>query len=66
MTRDEAYERIDEFGISIIQEIYDEFENRKCRTCKWWQDEICVNGDSPLCSEFIVDNFCCNLWEEIV
>ena len=64
MTRDEAYERIDEFGISIIQEIYDEFEARTCSTCKWWQDEVCVNGDSPLCSDFTVGKFGCVLWEK--
>ena len=44
--------------------IYDEFEARTCSTCKWWQDEVCVNGDSPLCSDFTVGKYGCNLWGE--
>lgn len=38
---------------------------KTCETCKWWHDEVCVNGDSPCCCDFKVKNDSCEEYEEI-
>ena len=48
----------------LLDKIYADIEEQTCSTCKWWQDEVCVNGDSPLCSDFTVGKYGCNLWGE--
>jgi len=37
-------------------------EKSICKNCKWYQDEVCVNGDSPLCAEFVSEDFGCVLF----
>ena len=48
----------------LLDKVYTDIEEQTCSTCKWWQDEVCVNGDSPLCSDFTVGEFGCVLWEK--
>lgn len=60
MTRKDAIKKIDEnrggdfwtksqvladFAIDIIDEIYDNFESRMCKTCKYYAEEesVCTN-----------------------
>ena len=40
--------------------IFDEFENRTCDNCKWLKSEVCCNDESPLCADFVSDDFGCN------
>ena len=46
----------------IINSIFDDFESRLCKNCKWHQEDICVNGDSPLCAEFVDETYGCVLF----
>ena len=48
----------------LLDKIYADMAAQTCSECKWWQDEVCVNGDSPLCSDFTVGKYGCNLWGE--
>jgi len=56
-------EKYKHYSTSYAVTYRDKSESRTCSTCKWWQDEVCVNGDSPLCSDFTVAKFGCVLWE---
>ena len=49
---------------TIVDKIFADFESRLCKNCKWYQDEVCVNGDSPLCAEFVSEDFGCVLFDE--
>jgi len=48
----------------LLDKIYDDFEKRTCKTCAYYQDEVCVNSDSPLCTEFVSADYGCILWSE--
>ena len=63
-------ELLDTVGVDLMADIarildahWKYVESKTCSNCKWWKDEVCVNGDSPLCSDFIVGKFGCVLWE---
>jgi len=49
---------------SLLDKIYADMAAQTCSGCKWWQDEICANSDSPSCSDFTVGEFVCSWWEE--
>ena len=34
-----------------------------CGNCKWWQDEVCVNGDSEHRADFRLSEETCEKWE---
>ena len=36
---------------------------RTCINCKWNRDGVCVNDKSPLCADFVSDDYGCVLWE---
>ena len=73
MTREEAKEIFrndkDSYGkpkavMTKINKIYDDFENRTCATCGWYMNEVCCDGDCPLCAEFVSKDFGCNKFKE--
>lgn len=37
--------------------------NRTCGNCKWCKDKVCCNDESPLCADFVSEDFGCNRWE---
>ena len=39
-----------------------EMRERRCKTCAYWRDEVCVN-DGPLCAEFTPNGFGCIGWK---
>jgi len=39
------------------------YEERNCTNCKWYLDDVCVNGDARLCADFVNDSDICKLWE---
>ena len=49
---------------SFIQEIYEDFDSRICKNCKWYQNEVCVNDESLLCCEFTDEFFGCKLFKD--
>lgn len=34
-----------------------------CRTCKWYEDEVCCNGDSRFRADFRSEYQVCEKWE---
>lgn len=34
-----------------------------CTICKWQQNDVCCNGGSPLCADFVGKEKCCNEFE---
>ena len=65
MTRESTKEMYSGMPIAfqIIDKIYDNFESRTCINCKWNRDGVCVNDESPLCADFVSDDYGCVLWE---
>jgi len=47
-----------------IDRIYDELEKANCKTCKWLNDEVCTNGDSPMCADYPNINMMCGYYEK--
>ena len=41
--------------------------NRCCESCWWYEDYegVCVNGDSPMCTDFVDAETVCGAWEEV-
>ena len=39
-------------------------EDRTCSTCNWYHKEVCCEDSSPLCADFVSEDFGCKLWEE--
>lgn len=37
---------------------------KTCKTCNWWEpfNEVCCNGESVYCADFVDDG--CKDWEE--
>lgn len=76
MTREEAKKELNEYGYTIseqnkiIDDIYDYFENRTCKNCKFgmeyhFDDEIeCVKIEAETQGTYFSKDFCCNKWEE--
>ena len=68
MTREEMLVCYEMNSKKVLAEIlYDtitKYENKKCKTCAYYQDEVCVNSDSPLCTEFVSADYGCILWSE--
>lgn len=48
-----------------IESIRDDFQNQTCTSCHYYQDEVCVNDESPLCADFPPKDFGCNKWETL-
>ena len=55
---------------NLIDNIYDDFENRNCESCRWFDDhcEVCyepiqnrINSSSFICIDS--KDFCCNKWK---
>lgn len=40
-----------------------EKESKCCRTCKWYSDEVCCNGDSRFRADFRSEYQVCEKWE---
>lgn len=76
MTREEAKKELNEYGYTIseqnkiIDDIYDYFENRTCKNCKFgmkyhFDDEIeCVKIEADTQGMYFSNDFCCNKWEK--
>ena len=47
-----------------IDKIYDHFESGSCSSCKWEEGEVCANGKSPLCADFINTDMMCGFYEK--
>lgn len=41
----------------------EEKENKRCRSCKWYSDGVCCNGDSAFRAEFRWEYQICDEWE---
>ena len=72
LTREEAKELFSKCKSDfIIDKIYDSFENRSCKNCKYSkeQDDLIVYCDKNLCIDgskmkwHSFKDFCCNYWE---
>ena len=75
MTREEAKKELNEYGYTIseqnkiIDDIYDDFENRSCKNCKFgmtypYDDDIeCVKIEADTQGMYFTSDFCCNKWE---
>ena len=70
MTREQALyddnwcEKISKNLVNIhINQIYDDFENRICKNCLFYKDNICCNGDSYLRAEPVDEDFGCVLFK---
>ena len=56
---------------SVIDVIYDDFENRSCESCKFgmtyhFDDEIeCFKIEADTQGIYFSKDFCCNKWESI-
>jgi len=35
---------------------------KTCKDCRWWQDEVCCNADSPHCTDFRLKDDGCDEW----
>ena len=44
----------------LVDKIYDDFAAQQCLHCNYFQEDICCNSDSPLCCEFVSEDFGCN------
>lgn len=76
MTREEAKKELNEYGYTIseqnkiIDDIYDYFENRSCKDCKFgitylFDDEIeCFKIEADTQGIYFASDFCCNKWEK--
>ena len=76
MTREEAKKELNEYGYTIseqnkiIDDIYDDFENRSCKNCKFgmtypYDDDIeCVKIEADTQGMYFTGDFCCNKWEK--
>ena len=76
MTREEAKKELNEYGYTIseqnkiIDDIYDDFENRSCKNCKFgmiypFDDDIeCVKIEAETQGIYFTSDFCCNKWEK--
>lgn len=76
MTREEAKKELNEYGYTIseqnkiIDDIYDDFENRSCKNCKFgmidmFDDDIeCVKIEAETQGTYFSKDFSCNKWEE--
>jgi len=42
-----------------------EKESKCCRTCKWYSDEVCCNGDSRFRADFRSEYQICEKWDGI-
>lgn len=51
-----------EIVTKFVEEIYDA-ESGTCENCKHYQCEVCVNDESPLCADFVSNDFGCNKFE---
>jgi len=49
----------------LVKEIYDDFESRICKNCKYYEEypSVCCNADSPLCAGVTKEDFGCNEFE---
>ena len=47
----------------FIDKIYDDFESRTCENCYWYSSEVCTNDESPLCADFVSEDYGCILFE---
>ena len=71
MTREEAKELFSKCNSDfIIDKIYDSFENRSCKNCKFGMtypfddDDIeCVKIEAETQGIYFTSDFCCNKWE---
>lgn len=75
MTREEAKKELNEYGYTIseqnkiIDDIYDDFENRSCKNCKFgmiypFDDDIeCVKIEADTQGIYFSNDFWCNKWE---
>lgn len=52
-------------AIIVLDEVYNDFENRICKNCKYYEEysSVCCNGDSPLCADVVDKDFGCNKFE---
>lgn len=76
MTREEAKKELNEYGYTIseqnkiIDDIYDDFENRSCKNCKFgmiypFDDDIeCVKIEADTQGIYFSNDFWCNKWEK--
>ena len=44
---------------NFIDRIYNDFESRTCKNCSWYLCEVCTNDESPLCTEFVSEDYSC-------
>lgn len=47
-----------------IKDAIKELENRACKNCNWYAEEVCCNGGSPLCADFVPEDYGCILFKE--
>ena len=43
----------------FLRKIYNDVESRTCSNCNFYQNEVCCNSDSLLCTEFTTADFGC-------
>ena len=55
----EEYLRSGNLTHKFVLDIVDDYTSRLCKNCKWYKEDICCNGDSPLCAEFVNDTYGC-------
>ena len=44
----------------MVNLLYDSIEAQQCKHCNYFKEDICCNSDSPLCCEFVSEDFGCN------
>lgn len=38
---------------------------KTCKTCRWYYEEVCCNGDSEHRADFWLENGWCEEWEDV-
>jgi hypothetical protein len=76
MTKRELFNDIHEFDCmnnssiyglvhDIVDRTIDYCKSQTCSNCNWYHTEVCCNDSSPLCADFVDENYGCNLWEQV-
>lgn len=71
MTRNEFHEQVEcnadyrgwHNAHELADKLYDDFETRTCENCKYNNDEVCVNDESPMLADFVSSRLWCDCFE---